>query len=332
MLRPTRSRTGRLAALAAGLALTAASAALAAPGTTDQTQTAQPGGAAQQLATQIQQATLGLYALDSQLHAWRARVASLQAAEAALRQRQTVLREQLGAAQASLEVGRRRLGLNLRALYEQGNVDPVAVMLGASTLTGGIQRLDDLQRVTDQTRQIVAATTAARERLITSRVQLAAAGRRLADSLAAAQAAEQKVADAASARAAYVSSLRTKERLRAAQVRTVVATAHAVQQRSQGLQPPTSPPPAGGRRHLVVSATCYDLPGRTATGMPVGRGVVAVDPSVIPLGTRLYVPGYGNGIAADVGSGIRGNAIDLWFPTFAECAAWGRRTVTITVY
>jgi 3D (Asp-Asp-Asp) domain-containing protein len=82
---------------------------------------------------------------------------------------------------------------------------------------------------------------------------------------------------------------------------------------------------------LVVSATCYDLPGRTATGMPVGPGVVAVDPSVIPLGTRMNVPGYGNGVAADVGGGIKGDTIDLWM-TPSQCAAWGRRTVTITIY
>jgi 3D (Asp-Asp-Asp) domain-containing protein len=80
-----------------------------------------------------------------------------------------------------------------------------------------------------------------------------------------------------------------------------------------------------------VSATCYDLPGRTATGMPVGPGVVAVDPSVIPLGTRLYVPGYCNSVAADVGGGIKGDTIDLWM-TPSQCAAWGRRTVTITIY
>jgi 3D (Asp-Asp-Asp) domain-containing protein len=52
---------------------------------------------------------------------------------------------------------------------------------------------------------------------------------------------------------------------------------------------------------------------------------------VIPLGTRLTIPGYGAGIAADTGSGIRGAAIDLWFPTMAQAAAWGRRTVTITL-
>jgi 3D (Asp-Asp-Asp) domain-containing protein len=114
-----------------------------------------------------------------------------------------------------------------------------------------------------------------------------------------------------------------------------VATAQAVQQNSQTLQPTTTTPPppptSSGGRQLTVSATCYDLPGKTATGMPVGPGVVAVDPSVIPLGSRMSIPGYGNGVAADTGSGIQGATIDLWMPA-SQCAAWGRRTVTITVY
>ena len=100
-----------------------------------------------------------------------------------------------------------------------------------------------------------------------------------------------------------------------------------------------SPPPAAaatapvtGTHTLVVVVVAYHLPGHTASGLPVGVGVIAVDPAVIPLGTRVFVPGYGPGVAADVGSAIRGNIIDLWMPTTAQAQAWGRRTVTITVY
>ena len=53
---------------------------------------------------------------------------------------------------------------------------------------------------------------------------------------------------------------------------------------------------------------------------------------MIPLGTRMYVPGYGPAIAADDGSANKGTLIDLWFPTTAQARAWGRRTVTITLY
>jgi 3D (Asp-Asp-Asp) domain-containing protein len=97
--------------------------------------------------------------------------------------------------------------------------------------------------------------------------------------------------------------------------------------------PATPSPPATARpRTLTVVASGYALPGRTATGIRVGWGVVAVDPSVIPLGTRLTIPGYGEGVAADVGSAIKGARIDLWFPTRAKALEWGLRTVTITVY
>jgi 3D (Asp-Asp-Asp) domain-containing protein len=66
--------------------------------------------------------------------------------------------------------------------------------------------------------------------------------------------------------------------------------------------------------------------------MPAGYGVVAVDPNVIPLGTRMSIPGYGEGVAADTGGAIQGAVIDLWFPTSAAASAWGRQTVTITLH
>jgi 3D (Asp-Asp-Asp) domain-containing protein len=81
-----------------------------------------------------------------------------------------------------------------------------------------------------------------------------------------------------------------------------------------------------------VDAVAYHLKGRTASGLPVGVGVIAVDPTVIPLGTRVFVPGYGSAVAADVGSAIKGAIIDLWMPSTAQALAWGRRTVTITIY
>jgi 3D (Asp-Asp-Asp) domain-containing protein len=100
--------------------------------------------------------------------------------------------------------------------------------------------------------------------------------------------------------------------------------------------PPVGPANAGpappGGRLFVADTVAYHLPGRTASGLPVGVGVIAVDPNVIPLGTRLFVPGYGPAVAAEVGSAIRGNIIDLWMPSTAAAQAWGRRTVTITIY
>ena len=72
--------------------------------------------------------------------------------------------------------------------------------------------------------------------------------------------------------------------------------------------------------------------GITYSGMRVRPGVVAVDPRVIPLGTYLYVEGYGYSIAADTGgSAISGNRIDLYMERLADAYNWGRRTVKVYV-
>jgi 3D (Asp-Asp-Asp) domain-containing protein len=96
---------------------------------------------------------------------------------------------------------------------------------------------------------------------------------------------------------------------------------------------PASAPSNG--RELTVSTTAYtpgvDCGYNTATGARAGFGIVAVDPRVIPLGTKLYIPGYGYGVAADTGGAIKGNKIDVCFDTLDEARAWGRRTVTITI-
>lgn len=87
---------------------------------------------------------------------------------------------------------------------------------------------------------------------------------------------------------------------------------------------------------MSMEATAY-LPtdgsgsGMTATGIPAGYGVAAVDPSVIPLGTRLYIPGYGEAIAADTGGAIRGYTIDLCVESYSEAMQFGRRNVTVYV-
>ncbi len=69
--------------------------------------------------------------------------------------------------------------------------------------------------------------------------------------------------------------------------------------------------------------------GITAVGLRVKKGVVAVDPKVIPLGTRLFIPGYGEALAADTGGWIKGNRIDLAFDSLEECYRFGRRKLRV---
>ena len=89
--------------------------------------------------------------------------------------------------------------------------------------------------------------------------------------------------------------------------------------------------PSGGRA-LTVSAYSYCLTGRTASGRYTAPGIIAVDPRVIPLGSKMYVPGYGWGVAADTGGAIVGQKIDVWLPTLSQCYQWGVRRVDIKVF
>lgn len=80
------------------------------------------------------------------------------------------------------------------------------------------------------------------------------------------------------------------------------------------------------------TATAYTYTGNnTATGTVPAYGTVAVDPSVIPLGTRMYIPGYGYCVARDTGGAIKGTRIDLFFESYAQAIRWGRRSVTIYI-
>ncbi|WP_390847591.1 ubiquitin-like domain-containing protein [Bacillus litorisediminis] len=97
--------------------------------------------------------------------------------------------------------------------------------------------------------------------------------------------------------------------------------------------------PVSGKEFYVNStaytAFCNGCSGVTATGINLRSNpdikVIAVDPSVIPLGSKVYVEGYGHAIAADTGSAIKGNKIDVFFATKEEAYRWGVRKVKITI-
>ncbi len=85
-----------------------------------------------------------------------------------------------------------------------------------------------------------------------------------------------------------------------------------------------------------MSATAYTVGTLTAMGLkpvrdPSGLSTIAVDPDVIPLGTKVYIPGYGNAICSDTGALIKGDIVDLYFNSADECTTWGRQPVTVNI-
>ena len=87
-----------------------------------------------------------------------------------------------------------------------------------------------------------------------------------------------------------------------------------------------------GKYTLVATAYtpwCAGCSGYTALGYRAGHGIVAVDPRVIPLGTRLFIPGYGFAVAGDTGGAIKGDRIDLGFTSQGDAMQFGRRVITV---
>ena len=104
-------------------------------------------------------------------------------------------------------------------------------------------------------------------------------------------------------------------------------------------EPPITVPASGGVEMNVTAtaytAYCNGCSGTTAYGIDLranpNQKVIAVDPSVIPLGTRVWVEGYGEAIAGDTGGAIKGNKIDVFIPTKNAAYKWGRKNVKITI-
>lgn len=308
------------------------------------------------LAAKSRSAVLGLYSLDEHLAAAQSRLSSLHAQQQSLRLQRAAVAHQLAIAKRGTQISQARLGARLRLLYEQGNVEPLEIVFGAKSLDEALTNLDSLSRMTGQGEDILHELKSARATASAAARRLAAQDAALTSATQAAAATAASLAAERAARNAYIGSLAAQRRMTQQQIATVVAQANAARVRSAQLARASAATPAAapiapataaplepsaaavpavavaGGRTVTVSATGYSLPGRTATGLPVGWGIVAVDPSVIPLGTHMTIPGYGDAVAADTGGAIIGATIDLWFPSVAQADAWGRRTVTITLH
>lgn len=287
----------------------------------------------QSLSNQAASAEAELGTLEAELASTRARLAKLREQGERLARRQAEARTRLRIARDGLRISQRRLADRVRALYEQGNPEPLAVILGAETLDEAVSGVEHLTRIAEDDRQYIHRARSARKHLITVTAALA---QREAENESLRSAAAEAAGTLLRARAERLSRIASLAALRDSngeRISALESTARSLASVAGAPAPGGTvlEVPAGGSRLLTVVATGYALRGSTASGIPVGPGVVAVDPAVIPLGTPLSIPGYGQGIAADTGGAIQGARIDLWFSSHAEALAWGRRSVTIGV-
>lgn len=144
-----------------------------------------------------------------------------------------------------------------------------------------------------------------------------------AEKAAAEKAAAEKAAKEQAAREAQAAAEKEAAEQAAAEAAAQAATTQPVGQTFIMESTAYSSDPADALGGGTVTAT-----GQNLLTNPMA---VAVDPNVIPLGTRLYVEGYGEAIASDTGGAIKGNIVDVHFSTYEQCIQWGRRQVKVTI-
>jgi 3D (Asp-Asp-Asp) domain-containing protein/peptidoglycan hydrolase CwlO-like protein len=331
-----------------------------AAGHADNPATLRTHGAELESAEQL--ARLELFALESNLARAESALAAIQTRLDKLDRERASSTRQLGAARRTLAEAEERLAEQVRALYTSEQPDVLAVFLGAGSIEDAIDGVDSIHRAADATSGVLDEAQAARVRvgsLLRRQTERRGELRHLRRS---AVTRTQELASARGDRVAYISELQAEQVLNEQQIAEAVAAAEAAQAAASVQtavaetapsissigaqtivdapepepQPPPQPSPqapvAQTGKTLTVVATAYTLRGTTTTGIPTGYGVVAVDPTVIPLGTRMTIPGYGEAVAADTGGAIKGLRIDVWVPTAAEAAQWQWRTVTITLH
>src|SRR5919204_451552 len=195
-----------------------------------------------------------------------------------------------------------QLAERLRDLYEQGQTDPLAIILGAQSLDEALAGIDDLNRSARLDRRLIGETRAARAHQQAVALALERRSATLERLRRDAAAAASAIAATRAQHTAYLANLRAKERLNGVRISSPESAAAAAQAKAATLvvsapsTPASSPVTPTGPGTLEVLATGYSLGGSTATGLSVGWGVVAGHPRVVPPRTRLSIPGYREGV------------------------------------
>jgi peptidoglycan DL-endopeptidase CwlO len=271
------------------------------------------------LAGSARAAWLSSVSLGTRLEQTQAGLVRLQSRTRAIAEQRAEAGQSLRLARRTLAVSQQRLADRVRILYEQGDSDSMAVLVGARSLDEAITGLEHIRRVARLDKLVIEQARAARARLIVATRQLAAREAQARRAEAATAATLTALEAARREQAARLASFRAEQSSNSTAISSLESQARELAAAQTG-------------RTLTVTATGYTLKGRTSTGVSVGYGIVAVDSRVIPLGTTMTIPGYGEGVAADTGGAVVGARVDLWFPTRAEALAWGTRTVSITLH
>ncbi len=221
------------------------------------------------------------------------------------------------------------LNKRVRAMYMKGRASVLGSLLESEDITDFLTLLDYLERVADSDTQLIGRIKSKVTRITNKKASLKDKHAENDEIMAALKQKRSRLVEQRDQKKqllAQAGDSRAQVENRATSVRTKMVE----------IQPVPIPASPGSSKTMQMRATAYcalepGLGPGTATGMPARKGVIAVDPRVIPLGTRVYVHGYGYAIAGDTGSAIKGNKIDLCYDTLEEMNGWSTRVVTVEI-
>lgn len=269
-----------------------------------------------------------IVSLDSEVKALNSKLATLEGKSSSLRARISSLNDEIAAKRKRLAVKRKALALRVRSMYINGKSSTLTMLLTSDDISEFIQRNEYVDKVNKSDSDLVVtvkneassleASASELNKKATEVSSLASDLRARKDRLVKSKAEKEQLLAQAGAKAAAVQAQSTRVETKMVQMNPTGVTGNRT------------------GHVLIMVATGYSpqepgLTDSTATGLRAQHGVIAVDPRVIPLGTRVNVEGYGNAIAGDTGSAIKGNRIDLCFDTLAECNSYGKRTVKVEI-
>ena len=267
--------------------------------------------------------------LDEEIRDTTARIDELQGKSAELEAGIDSTKAEIASDKERLSRKRKVLALRIRTMYVNGKSTNLDMLLSSSDLSDFLARSEYVDKVTDKDSELIDGVELESQRLEQSLAELKAEKSEIDSMARELQGTQQRLEQSRSSRQELLS--KTGEARQ-----SVVQESEKIKSKIVELNPPNTQPASHTGRFMTMEATGYSpeepgLDDTTATGLKAQHGVVAVDPGVIPLGTRLYIEGYGYAIAGDTGSAIKGNRIDLCFDTLGEVEAYGWRTITVEI-
>ncbi|NEZ47578.1 hypothetical protein FDF74_10285 [Clostridium niameyense] len=233
-------------------------------------------------------------------------------------------------------------GKRVRAMYIDGEYSYLHIILDSKNLSDFVTRVDTVSRIMKFDKNVIAklkaekeAVEKQKENLVNENNNLASLKKKNEDTLLAVN---RKVSE----EKRVLSKITEKENQLVASEEEKNRKAKEIAANNVKSVPKGEPLSRGGSQPissskvLVMEATAYSGDSITAGGHkpvrnPNGYSTIAVDPRVIPFGTKVYVEGYGYAIADDIGGRIKGNIIDVFLTSEAECNSWGRRNVKVHI-